>query len=279
MIKYGWLRALLAMPAWILAQVVVSTVVFVLAHGNPATEDTVGRPLGIVTQFLQLIGTLAVVVLFRKLIDRRSFVSLGFALDKKHLRDLAAGIIWGIALISAVFIVVLLADGVRITDLSHPLSALANMTLMMIAVAFNEEVLVRGYLLNNVMASVNKFVALFLTSLVFALGHLLNPNATIAGLVNIILAGLVLGIYYIHRQNLWFPIGLHFAWNLFQGSIYGSAISGVNTPSIIQTEIVGSDLLTGGTFGFEASLVTTMVLSLAVLALHRIYRRRRPEVR
>lgn len=102
----------------------------------------------------------------------------------------------------------------------------------------------------------------------------MNPNTSVAGLVNIVLAGILLGVYYIHCRNLWFPIGLHFAWNLFEGPVYGSAVSGNMVTSVFTQEVVGNSQITGGDFGFEASWITTVVIIVATIAIHLIYRKR-----
>ena len=64
------------------------------------------------------------------------------------------------------------------------------------------------------------------------------------------------------RMPLWLPIGIHWAWNFFQGPVFGHAVSGNGTQSLIKPVIEGSDWLTGGSFGAEAS-VPAVVLGLA----------------
>jgi len=277
-IQRGWLRALLSYPAWLVMLIVSAIIthsVFLLSNRPDSDlESATSSPIGIVVMLIQLAGTVLVVAVFRRFIDRQSFVSLGLTFNVRFAKDLLAGVLWGIGLITTVFLIIFAGDGVTVTGVDFPWGLLGIMIVVMVLVGINEELYVRGYLLTNFMASTNKYVALLITSLIFSASHLFNPNWSVIGLVNIILAGLLLGIYFVHRRNLWFPIGLHFSWNLFQGTVYGSQVSGVNTPSLLQTEIGGSELLTGGAFGYEASLVTTFVLAAAVLALHLIYRPR-----
>ena len=76
-------------------------------------------------------------------------------------------------------------------------------------VSLNEEIAIRGYILHNLSSSFNKYVALIISSLVFMIMHLGNPNIGILPLVNLFLAGIFLGIYTIHKNNLWFaPLSL-----------------------------------------------------------------------
>jgi len=81
-----------------------------------------------------------------------------------------------------------------------------------------------------------------------------------------------LGIYYIHKQNLWFPIGIHFTWNLFQGAVLGFEVSGTKTVSMITQNIQGNELITGGEFGFEASLLATILMIVSIIVIHLKYR-------
>ena len=277
-IRRGWLRAVLSLPAWI-GMLVVSAVV---THGvlrlsnrpDSDLESATSTPMGIVVMLLQLAGTVLVVFVFRRFIDRRPLMSLGLALTRRYVMDLVAGILWGMGLMSTVFLVIHVAGGVTITGVQFPWLTLATLTIVMMLVGINEELYVRGYLLTNLMESTNKYAALLITSLIFSASHLFNPNWTLIGLGNIVLAGLLLGIYFVHRRNLWFPIGLHFSWNFFQGAVFGSEVSGVATPSVLQTEVSGSELLTGGEFGFEASLVATAAIVVSIVLVHLIYRPR-----
>jgi len=277
-IRRGWVRAILSYPAWMGALLVTSIPGFLmvrLAVGPEADlESATSGPLGVAVMVLQVVGTVLVVYLFRRFIDRRSILSLGLNLYGRYFRDFIFGVLWGIGLISTIFLAVYLAGSATITGFQLPWDTLVTQIVIMFLVGINEELYVRGYLLTNFMESTNKYVALLMTSLIFAASHLFNPNWSLLGLVNIILAGLLLGIYFVHRRNLWFPIGMHFTWNLFQGTVYGSQVSGVPTPSLLQTQFTGSELLTGGEFGLEASLVATAAIVVSIVLVHLICRPR-----
>ncbi len=278
-IKNGWLRAVLFLFASLIATsigqaigLLVVSVLFGVDLGEVLQNtSSIIKDLGVwsfmVVNLFCLMGLMLSVWLLRRFIDRKSIVSLGFAFNN-YQKDFIHGMLWGIGLISLGFIVLLSMGLLTVDSLQFiPLSMLGYSILFFI-VAVNEEVMVRGYLLNNLSESVNKYIALIITASLFGIMHLGNANISVVGFINIILAGILLGIYYIHKQNLWFPIGLHFTWNLFQGPVLGFEVSGEKTASIIIQNIQGNELLTGGEFGFEASLLATALMVLAIVVIH-----------
>ncbi len=273
-IKRGWVRALLYVPVWGVS-LIVAGVAAVLIYGVSPNDDSLGlsgTSTDLVIHGPQLLLTLLITYLFMKFVNCRPFRLIGFQWDRYFRRDLVIGMALGVGLIGSVFAILLVTGNIVVVDIQAPGTGFAYAAAVMIMVGIGEELVMRGYIQGNLMASMNKYVALLVTSALFGASHLLNPNASVLGTVNIVLAGFLLGIYYVHRQNLWLPIGMHFTWNLFQGSVFGSHVSGVTVESIFSFDTVGSDLLTGGSFGFEASLVTTVVIVAATVALHLIYR-------
>jgi len=145
-------------------------------------------------------------------------------------------------------------------------------TLMLLA--FSEELLFRGYILNNLMESFNKWAALIISAVLFALFHLSNPGISTIPFVSIFLAGILFGINYIYTKNLWFSILLHFGWNFFEGPLYGFKVSGIHFSSLLQTDLKGDMSITGGDFGFEGSFVATALLLIAVLGFYLFYEKK-----
>ena len=279
LIKYGWLRAFLFLFASIIATAAGSAIGLIIVSvlfGVDLLEtfqdsSNVIKNLGVwsfmIVNLFGLFALLFIAWIFRRFIDRKSFISLGFSF-KNYKSDFIQGILWGVGLISLGFVVLWALGLLTIEAIQFlPLSMLGYIVLFFI-VAINEEVMVRGYILNNLSESVNKYIALLITASLFGIMHLGNANISIVGFINIILAGIFLGIYYIHKQNLWFPIGIHFTWNLFQGPVLGFEVSGEKTVSAITQNIQGSELLTGGEFGFEASLLATVLMIVTIIIIH-----------
>jgi membrane protease YdiL (CAAX protease family) len=138
--------------------------------------------------------------------------------------------------------------------------------------AVTEELMFRGFAVQALERLLGSWIALPITALFFGLTHLLNPGATLwSGLAIAIEAGGLLGAAFLWRRNLWFAIGLHFAWNSAVGLI-GINVSGHATPGLLVAEVSGPALLTGGAFGIEGSVVTvllSLLLAVPMLVLAR----------
>jgi len=132
-----------------------------------------------------------------------------------------------------------------------------------------EELVTRAWLLPVAVKNTNLPIGLLTSSLLFALLHLGNPDIGILPIVNIALFGLFASLYLLRTDNVWGIIGLHAAWNFTQGNIYGFSVSGTGVDAAVLNFIPKTDSswLTGGAFGTEASIFSSLILLLAVLYL------------
>jgi len=144
-----------------------------------------------------------------------------------------------------------------------------ELALVFLPAAVHEELLFRGYAFQKLRLW-NRNVALYLFALVFAGLHAGNMAVTYLGLVNILLGGILLGLAYERYQRLWFPIGLHLAWNIVSGPILGHEVSGYDSMLTLFVERgTGPAWLTGGAFGIEGSVWMTLTEGIAIFALSR----------
>ncbi|MEJ2758245.1 MAG: CPBP family intramembrane metalloprotease, partial [Anaerolineales bacterium] len=212
------------------------------------------------------------VLIARKWIDRRSIVSLGLRLDRRALTDVLTGI--GISALQIGLIFGLEWGMGWLTwegfGWQEPpvLSVAGNLLLwlvLFIAVGFYEELFSRGYQLQNLEEGLNTFWAVVLSSLVFGVLHIFNPNATLISAVGIVFAGLFLAYPYLRTRQLWLSIGMHIGWNTFLGPVFGFPVSGMANPHLFLVSVDGPELLTGGAFGPEAGLVVLPALLLGAL--------------
>ncbi len=129
-----------------------------------------------------------------------------------------------------------------------------------------EELFFRGVLFQMLIDKKGEIFAIFLSSIIFALGHLLNPNVNLIALINVFLAGIVLGFFYIRTAMLWLSIGFHFGWNFWQKLVLDSPISGLQWgSSLLKTKITElNEYIFGGSFGVEGGIVSTLLLVVSV---------------
>lgn len=132
-----------------------------------------------------------------------------------------------------------------------------------------EEALLRGYPLQALADSWGSSPALWVTAVVFAALHLGNPNVSALGIANIVVAGLFLGVIYLKTASLWWATGAHLGWNWSEAYLADLPVSGleeIDAP-LIEPVIRDPAWLSGGSFGPEASVVTTVVVALATFVL------------
>lgn len=226
----------------------------------------------VVVQFFGFVGLLLLIYVFRKGIDGKSVKSMGFSF-KGRVKDVFAGIFVPIVIIGGGSLLLHYMGYVRFSDVNLDVNSMVFSFILFLIVAFNEEILFRGYILNNLMLSMNKYVALLISSFIFALFHGLNPNLTLLAFTDLIIAGLLLGISYIYTKNLWFPISLHLFWNFFQGPILGYQVSGQKGYSLIRVKTYGDQLFSGGEFGFEGSIICTALSAVTIILVILYYTR------
>lgn len=202
------------------------------------------------------------------LILERGHWSLGlFVPPRLATREFAIGVAWGAALIGLCAGAVVLFTEVRHgPGRGFPWGELAA---VYIPAVLHEELLFRGYPFQKV-ATANRTFAVVALAVVFAGLHGQNSAVTLLALANIFLGGILLGLAYLRYQRLWFPIGLHLAWNLMTGPILGHEVSGYQGAETVLTESgQGPWWLSGGEFGIEGSVLMTAVEILAIVLLAR----------
>ena len=249
----------------------------------PAAILLVFWPAGIGFELIIGNGMPIVVSVFiaRRIFDRRSFRSLGLHLNRQAGRDVLLGV--GIAVLqtSLVFFLELAFGWLKVEGFAwqqqSSLTVLQGFLLWLvifIAVGFYEELLSRGYQLQNLEEGLNSFWAVLLSSMVFGTLHFLNPNANWFSAVGITLSGMFLAYAYLATRKLWLPIGLHIGWNLFLGPVFGFPVSGLESSGLIKAVVDGPLLFTGGEFGPEAGLLLLPALGAGALLVWLVTRGR-----
>ena len=199
----------------------------------------------------------------------RSRWPLGFFVHPRvALVDAARGIAWGVAVIGSCALLVVLSSDVR-HERGTGFPWIELVTIFIPAVV-HEELLFRGYAFQRFYRWRRGFAIIFV-AIVFAALHAGNESVTHLGLVNIFLGGVLLGLAYGRYERLWFPIGLHLAWNLMTGPILGHEVSGYESMRTLFVETGdGSPWVTGGEFGLEGSAWMTVIEITAIGLLARL---------
>lgn len=223
-------------------------------------------------QLADLLALSISVYLARRWLDRRSFASLGLPVDAAVGRDLLTGILIAGVMMGFIFVLHLLLGwmpDVAYAWKTQPPGLVLGQTgfwlLIFLLVGWKEELWMRGYWLQNMADGINVPWAVFLSSAVFGLLHLGNPNATWVSALGIFVAGVFLALPWVWTRRLWLSIGLHIGWNFFEGVIFGFPVSGIDTFRLLEPSINGPALWTGGAFGPEAGLVLLPAIILGTL--------------
>lgn len=274
LIKKGWLRALIFLLVWLMIQVGVMAVIYklLLPVTNGAGQQPDPALKLLIISGISCLVNLPAVFFFRKLVDRKTIKSLGFRFFNYEGHALT-GLLAALFVLSAGTLIFIGFGFLHFVDLQFYPKDLMLYALIMLLVAVSEETIVRGYILNNLLDSFPKWVALVISALLFALLHLLNPDFNWLGMLGIFTGGLLLGLNYIYTRNLWFGMALHFAWNFLQGPIFGYKVSGLETDPLLVQSINGPAWFTGGPFGFEASLLSSLLICPVIVYLFFKYSR------
>ena len=139
-----------------------------------------------------------------------------------------------------------------------------------VMVGWQEELLSRGYWLQNLEDGLGLPAALAISSILFALAHLANPHVSLMPILGLTAAGLFMAYGYLTTRQLWLPIGLHIGWNFFEGPVFGFPVSGTTDFfRLLDLSRHGPGFLTGGAFGPEAGLIQYPILLLGVWLIAR----------
>ena len=262
----GWYRILLI----ILPYIIIVTI-FQLIGGLIAGVDMNNLASGqtsiqhLIIALFGLLGSFIVLWFFMRFIDGEKFVNLGFQ-TKNRFNNFIVGILIGLGIMAIGYELLIYLKEIFFLKLTFDTKELIISILLFTIVAVVEETLFRGYILKNLMISFNKYVALVVSSILFSLMHIFNPNVDLFSLFNLFLVGILFGLSYIYTKNLWFPIALHLSWNLFQ-SLFGFNVSGQDTYSLIEFKINEANLINGGAFGFEGSYLSIIAQIITIIGI------------
>lgn len=216
--------------------------------------------------------TLILAYIFARKILKRSNLSLGLV-DNKKVLNYGKGILLGFGLLSLIVLILNLSGFAEIT----PNLSDFNLKLFLIFViawliqGFEEEFLLRSILMNQLAAGGKIEVAIIANSLIFSIFHLGNTGFSVLALVNVFLMGLVFSLIFYLKDSIYLVGAAHSFWNMTMANIYGITVSGNSSTGVnlFNTKLTGPTIISGGSFGIEGSIVTSLVLLVVLIILIR----------
>lgn len=271
-LRAGW-RILIAVILTGLFFNIVDWVRSALSMTGPTTAMA-----GHLTDFSVVTGA---IYLARRFVDKRSFTSLGFSINKQAGFDILMGI--GIPFI--LFLVIYLVEfsmgwlkfdsfAWQTNSPSLVISQTTRYFIWFIFVAWNEELVYRGYIMQSLASGLNLVLGILISSIYFGIEHLSNPNSNGMAVAGIFLAGLFLAYAYVRTGQLWLSIGLHLGWNFFESAVFGFPVSGYDRPGLFHITVSGPEFWTGGAFGPEAGIIMLPITLLGAAFIY-LYTKRR----
>lgn len=276
-----WLRVLLYCLA--LTLVLVGTTLFTqrvlpgLLPGKPGDAGLRQLQTGI-SALLTCTLTLGLTFLFRRLIDKKSIVSLGLSAWRRG-RDMISGFSLACFILCSATLVLWYSGHLKWTDIIPDPSSLLLSLGSLAFLALFEEIVFRGYILSNLLEGMNQWLALGISTVLFMIFHSGNPGFDFIGSLTLLVVALLLGLHYMYTRNLWFCLFFHLGWNFLEGPLLGSPVSGMSFDSLLETERNGDINITGGSFGLEGSFLLLSAAIFGALAYYLLLKTRITAVR
>ena len=213
-----------------------------------------------------------------KVIEKNALSSLGFV-KRNWLKYLGWGILLSLLQMGVIALVYQLGGigSFELNELSlEPILFILGLFPFWLLQGGTEEVATRGWLLTRIAARANLPLAIAISSSLFGILHLGNSGVTLLSVLIIVLDGVLAGLLFIYTDSIWLVVAQHGTWNYVQGNLLGFQVSGTGADASIFSFTMGSgpDWLTGGTFGAEGSIITTLVLLVSLVIVYRLGERK-----
>ncbi|MFS9189807.1 CPBP family intramembrane metalloprotease [Streptococcus parasanguinis] len=223
-------------------------------------------------ELFSFVFILLLFIFWVKVIEKNSLSSLGFV-KRNWLKYLAWGILLSLLQMGVIALVyqVFGIGTFELNELSlEPILFILGLFPFWLLQGGTEEVATRGWLLTRIAARTNLPLAIVISSSLFGILHMGNAGVTFLSVLNIILDGVLAGLLFIYTDSIWLVVAQHGTWNYVQGNLLGFQVSGTGADASIFSFTMGSgpDWLTGGEFGAEGSIITTLVLLVSVVIVY-----------
>lgn len=213
-----------------------------------------------------------------KVIEKNALSSLGFV-KRNWLKYLGWGIMFSLVQMGVIALIYQISGigSFELNELSlEPILFILGLFPFWLLQGGTEEVATRGWLLTRIAARTNLPLAIAISSSLFGILHMGNAGVTFLSVLNIVLDGVLAGLLLVYTDSIWLVVAQHGTWNYVQGNLLGFQVSGTGADASIFSFSMGSgpDWLTGGAFGAEGSIITTLVLLLSLVIVYRLGERK-----
>ena len=190
----------------------------------------------------------------------------------RQMRTIGIGWLVSTVYFSTVMACLYLSGNYVVTSVQFNLDSQLCWLGIFLLVGISEEIACRGIIFRLISDKWNVATGLVVSALLFGFLRLFNEGAAVwSSLALALNSGWLMAIAYAYHQTIWVPIGMHWGWNYIQGNIFGCSVSGQATglTPLITPSISGPDILTGGEFGPEASIIT-IVIGIAISIVYTV---------
>jgi CAAX protease family protein len=265
-------------PLWAFAFAAVLSCIAFYATGYLAAElagdhvlrfEAIFRPL-LAAVLLAIFSWLLTVGNF---VETRRLAAQGLPLSPGWARQFGAGCVIGALLVIIGVITIAVCGNLALRSTINPHSIARGFLVVFVLLtgALAEELMFRGYPFQRLVEAIGATGAILAFSALFGLIHLWNPGASAWGLINTIAIGAVFSLAYLRTRALWLPWGFHFGWNFTMGLLLGLPVSGIRLFNVaVRATATGPKWLTGGSYGFEASVPGTIAVIVGLIVIWRV---------
>lgn len=265
-----WIDILLLFILFFATAVAGDEVALSLLHS--ADRDTIGYYLYYVpiSTTLTFIG----ILILHRIIDKRPLCELGLCTYRRFGKYSGIAIAWTLGIFIIGFLICLLSGSASVSTIQWHWKDLSLSLVMFTFGAFYEELIVRGYFLTRLCRTrLNSWGSLIISSMLFSILHLANSGISTCAIINLFLDGILMGYVFWYTKSLWIPTIAHCAWNWIQGPIFGFKVSGSELfQPIITLNTSSPNLINGGEFGFEGSIICTLLMVPSILIMIKLIR-------
>jgi membrane protease YdiL (CAAX protease family) len=268
-LRAGWKFALYVVAFFAIGWITVELLTVIYPYLRIPEGEVTAIGVSVLIRFVPSVLAMLFMVRF---VDHVPVAAFGVVFHERWLRDLITGVAVAGGMLAALVVGSAFVGGLQIRWTGpQPSFGLWAVTIaILLFSAASEELMFRGYPMQILMKGMGAWPAMIVMSTLFGVLHMFNPDASLRSTFNTVIAGVMLSLAYFKTRSLWFPYGIHVAWNLSVGPIVGFAISGVNLPSLWTARLNGPEMITGGGYGPEGGFLGTLVFACGLAAVHSI---------